>query len=499
MKAIAAIFVFLLLFSFDFQAQTQGIAYPAVGKGVATTFVTDYHSLGINSSALGWGNEYDKKFTTGSTEFNLGIYSDSLSSDKLKSLFKAIRKSGDDAGADSIAWQEQRQYAMDYVNSGVSLDFNFNWLGFSYQSEKLGGFAFNVSENYTWYSRLNQNMSDLIFNGRVANYFDSLTVVFGTDTSQIANSATLSSDSLAAVISGSANNPLSLSQFMDGTEIRFAWNRHYNFGYGRKVFGDKEKFALYAGIGGRFIQSMAMFNVEADGNKFYVYSSFNPNYDIDYGAIANSNPSSFMQSGNLPKPVGTGYGVDLSVSAIFFGKLKVAAAVNNIGSVTYTRNVYTVNSPDSLVAQMNLAGLGSADLTNSIYNLLEDGGIISLVGEEEYKLKNAATYRLGASIELGDRIRLGMDVVGPFDRDNPGALQSPVFSFGGDVKPLKWLRLSVGYLGGGIYKNNVPVGVNFIFGGGTYECGISSRDALTFFTKGSNSISSAFGFARIRF
>jgi hypothetical protein len=286
---------------------------------------------------------------------------------------------------------------------------------------------------------------------------------------------------------------------MDGTEIRFAWNRHYNFGYGRKVFGDKEKFALYAGIGGRFIQSMAMFNVEADGNKFYVYSSFNPNYDIDYGAIANSNPSSFMQSGNLPKPVGTGYGVDLSVSAIFFGKLKVAAAVNNIGSVTYTRNVYTVNSPDSLVAQMNLAGLGSADLTNSIYNLLEDGGIISLVGEEEYKLKNAATYRLGASIELGDRIRLGMDVVGPFDRDNPGALQSPVFSFGGDVKPLKWLRLSVGYLGGGIYKNNVPVGVNFIFGGGTYECGISSRDALTFFTKGSNSISSAFGFARIRF
>jgi len=59
--------------------------------------------------------------------------------------------------------------------------------------------------------------------------------------------------------------------------------------------------------------------------------------------------------------------------------------------------------------------------------------------------------------------------------------------------------LSMGYLGGGIYKHNMPVGINFILGGGTYEFGISSRDALTFFLDDSNSISSAFGFARVRF
>ena len=42
-------------------AQTQGIAYTAVGKGVATTFLTDYPCLGINTSALGWGSGYEKK------------------------------------------------------------------------------------------------------------------------------------------------------------------------------------------------------------------------------------------------------------------------------------------------------------------------------------------------------------------------------------------------------------------------------------------------------
>lgn len=92
MKAFVALFAFLFTLTFNFHAQTQGIAYPAVGKGVATTFVTDYHSLGINASALGWGNEYNKKFTTGSSEFNFGIYSDSLNSDKLKQLYKSVRR-----------------------------------------------------------------------------------------------------------------------------------------------------------------------------------------------------------------------------------------------------------------------------------------------------------------------------------------------------------------------------------------------------------------------
>jgi hypothetical protein len=61
------------------------------------------------------------------------------------------------------------------------------------------------------------------------------------------------------------------------------------------------------------------------------------------------------------------------------------------------------------------------------------------------------------------------------------------------------LQFNVGYLGGGIYQHNIPIGVNFILGDGAYEVGISSRDALSFFLSNSNSISTAFGFARFRF
>jgi len=487
----------LTMIGFSAISQTQGISYTAVGRGVATTYVTDYHTLGINSSALGWGNEYGKKFTMGSSEFNLGFYSDSLSADRLKELYKAIRNDIRDEGQDTAAWQTQQQYARDYVESGVAIDASFNWMGFSYHNEKLGGIAFNIGEHYNWYSKLNEQTSELIFEGRLSDYFDQFTVVFGTDTSTIQNTSNLSEDTLAAVIQGTITNPVPLSDITNGSKLKFTWNRHYNVGYGRKIFGNDSTFAIYGGIGGRFIQSMAMVDLESNSSGVYMYSALSPSYDIDYGAIANVNPSTFTGGGAIPKPVGMGYGLDFSMSAKILGFLKVSAAVNNLGSVTYTRNVYRVK--DSIVGSMDLAGLANYNVTNSVQQLLEEGGILSLEGEEKYTVANAANFRMGASIDLWKKASFGIDVVAPFDKDNPGSIANAVYSVGAEIRPVKWLSLTAGYFGGGIYANNIPVGINFILGGGTYEFGVSSRDALTFFLDGSNSISTAFGFARVRF
>ena len=478
-------------------SQTQGISYTAVGRGVATSFVTDYHTLGINSSALGWGNEYGKRTTMGSTEFNLGFYSDSLDADRLKSLYRAVRNDIRDNEEEPADWEMQQQNARDYLESGVAIDASYNWLGVAYQNEKFGGIAFNIGEHYNWYSQLSQQTSSLIFEGNLSDYFDQLTVVFGTDTTMIQNNPGLSQDTLAAVIEGTVSVPLMLSDITKGSQIRFTWNRHYNIGYGRKIFGDDSTFAIYGGIGGRFIQSMAMMDLQSDENGIRAFSSITPGYDIDYGSIANVNPSNFTASSFIPKPVGTGYGVDLSASARILNFLTVSAAVNNIGSVTYSRNVYSVR--DTLIGSLSLSGLDDSNLTNAAEQLLQDGGILVLEGEEKHKVQNAANFRLGGHIDFWKKVKLGIDVVAPFDRNNPGSLANAVYSVGAEVRPIKWLSLTAGYFGGGIYAHNVPVGINFILGGGTYEFGISSRDALTFFLNDSNSISTAFGFARVRF
>jgi hypothetical protein len=64
---------------------------------------------------------------------------------------------------------------------------------------------------------------------------------------------------------------------------------------------------------------------------------------------------------------------------------------------------------------------------------------------------------------------------------------------------MKWLCLSAGYFGGGIYRSNVPVGIKVVLKDGAYEFGISSYDALSFFLKSSNSLSAAMGVVRVRF
>lgn len=499
MKTITCLTFTTLLFCSNVISQTQGVAYPAVGKGVATTFVTDYHCLGINSSALGWGTGYEgKKFTVGATEFGFGIYSDSLTSDKLKKLYKAVRSEISNNSSDTANWQEQQAAVADYSQAGISIFVNYNWGGFAYQTKKFGGFAFNISENYQWYSKLNQETTDIVFRGKLANYFDSLTIVVSGDTSVIANSANLSQDTMNSVILGTMSVPLNLSAITKGSEIHSVWNRFYSFGYGRRIFGKDSIIEVFGGIGGRFIQSMAMFNMKSDESGLYMYSSISPNFNIDYGSIAGLNPSNFTERGKiLPKAVGNGYGVDLSASIILFNKLKIAAAVNNIGSVTYSRNVYKVN--DTLLTSVSVNGLSDYNVTQSVNQLLDEGGLFKLEGQEKYVLKNASDFRFGSSMEFGKVFSFGFDVVVPFDNENPGSIANPVYSFGGEIRPIKWLALSAGYFGGGIYRNNIPVGINFILKDGSFECGISSYDALTFFTKNSNSISAAFGFARFRF
>jgi hypothetical protein len=480
-------------------SQTQSVAYPAVGKGVSTTYVTDYHCLGINNSALGWGTGYDsKRVTIGSSEFGFGMYSDQLDAAKLKNLYNAVKGNLTGDNADSVDWNKQKEMAAVYAQAGVSMFLDYNWGGFSFQGKKFGGIAFNVAESYRYYSKFNEATADIVFRGKLSSYFDSLTIVMDGDTSIIENRDDISEDTLQNVILGSFTNPLNVAALTRGSELKMVWNRSFNFGYGRKIIGLDSIFELYGGVGGRIIKSVAMFNMKSDENGMYMYSSITPAFGIDYGAVAALNPSNFTDvSGLLPKVVGDGYGVDLSVSAILFSKLKVAASVNNIGQVTYTRNVYKLG--DTLLSSMRLEGMESYDVTKSIDQLISEGGIMQLVGQEKYVLKNASDFRFGASLDLSKNISFGFDMVAPFNKDNPGGVQNAIVSAGGEYRPVKWLALSAGYFGGGIYQNNIPIGVNFILKDGAYEFGISSRDAVSFFTKNGHSISSAFGFARVRF
>jgi hypothetical protein len=479
-------------------AQTQHSAYTAIGKGVATTYLTDYQAIGINASALGWIglNGVTKKTTMGSLEFAFGIASPELNSERLSNATNSIidRARGNNAPLD---FQKQLDAAGDFAEAGIAINADLSYFGISYQDEKLGGIGIAVRENYNWFSQLNETTSDIVFRGQLSSIFDSLQIAINGDTSLIANGNNISNDTLAAVIAGRLNNPILLSELTEGSSIKFNWNREFNIGYGRKILGNDSTLAIYGGVGARFIQSVAHFDFESNENGMTMTSALSPTFGILYSDPA-SNPSAVPNNNNfIPSLTGTGYGIDFAGSAILLNRIRIAAAVNNIGSVTYNRNVYTIR--DTLIGEIATTGLDNYDITQSLDQLLNAGGLFNLTGTEDLVVPNSATFRFGGSMDFSKKLSAGIDIVAPFNRDIPGSIANPVLAIGGDFRPFDWLQLSTGYFGGGIYKNNIPVGINFILKEGAYEFGVASRDAISFFTDNANSLSFAMGFARFRF
>ncbi|MFT4600778.1 MAG: hypothetical protein ACI857_000955 [Arenicella sp.] len=480
------------------QAQNEYIAYPATGKGVSSTFVTDYHCLGINPANLGIKAYEDKSVTMGTSEFGLSIYSESLAKQDLRDNIWGVVRSG---SLDTLSYEDKIAAA-----EGFASDFAFNWdynaFGIAYQNEKFGGIAFSMRTRASWNSKLDQNFTDMLFQGKFSDYFDTLQYDTGIDTTNIGNYQDMRPDSSANVIGGTASIPNPISQILGESYMRLSLNREFHVGYGRKLFGQDSTFAFYAGVGAKYIQGIAMMDMSSDGSTYTMISALSPGFDLDYGAIATLNPSALAgQAQNFWRSqVGQGFGLDFGVNATLFKNLHLAASVTNIGSMTYTGNVY--EGVDTLVVSYSSDGLDDMNIANSVPELLEESGLFKLRGVESVTIKLPGTIRFGASIELSKYAHFGIDLVTPFDREIPGSINGFAWGAGGDIiipAGKSKIFIMAGVTGGGGYDLQVPLGINFALGGGAYEVGVASRDVVTFFSQNSPTISAAFGFARVRF
>jgi len=476
-------------------AQTELIAYPSAGKGVASTFVTDYHALGINPANLGWKAHDDKKITVGTTEFGFSVNSKALSSQQLRDIIKGAIING---SLDSLSREETNETIESFTNNAFNFNFNNNVFGISYQGDKFGGIAFSIRTRATWSSSFNKEFTDLLFKGNQSSYFDSLVYVNGIDTSTVVNNGSYV-DSSGVVLNGQVSVPLNISKIMDGTHLQLSWNREYHLGYGRRVLNIDDKIELFAGVGAKYIQGVAFLDLESKDGKLKMVSALSSGFNLDYGIAALSNPSALIGNGQnfFKSSVGNGWGFDVGAHALLFKTVRIAASVTDVGSMTYTGNVY--EAKDTLVFDISNAGLSNVNITNSYENLLEDTGLLELKGKKSHTVALPTMLRFGSSVELGKIAHIGIDLVTPFN-SVPGSINGFSWGVGGDVKLLKGVVvLMTGVTGGAGRSVQIPVGVNIVLKEGSYEFGIASKDAVTFFKDNAASLSVAMGFARVRF
>ncbi len=503
MKNILFSTLVLIGISLTTRAQHEFSSFTATGRGGATSFVTDYQAVGINPANLGWTWKFEKKKVAfGMMDNTFSIHSTALQKQELRQEFWSATKgliNPENRDTNKFTYNEKIQAAKDFTDAGLAINADLGIFGFAFTHEKIGGIGFRINNHNQWYSRLGQTASEILFLGRRAPYFDSLTIINGIDTSVIANNAGLYNlDSLndaGAILGGIAALPSLFSEILSGSLISFSSYTDFNLSYGRKIIGIDSTFELYAGIGVKYVMGLGYLEIESDGQALTAFSSLTPALNIDYGDAAALNPSTIQQSGLFPKAVGSGFGFDIGINAVLFNKLKIAAAYTNAGSVTWSGNVYTV--ADSLLFDTENEGLESYNFLQEIDAFAGEDGLFQWQGVQERKVALPSVFRAGASIELGKIAEIGVDAIIPAN-DAIGNFEKAIIGFGGDLQPLPWLRLSAGFMTGGNYDFMLPVGLTLIAPSGAYEFGIASRDAVTFFAKNGPTLSWSMGFLRFR-
>ena len=472
-------------------AQTEYSSFTVTGRGGATTFATDYQAIGINPANLGWSSKFeDKKVAFGLNEFTYSLHSAALSKQELRDQIRGLV----DGTNTNFTQQQKIDAAKSFTDAGMAMNIDYGSIGAAITTDKLGGLAFRINDRFQFYSILGQGASEMLFLGKNAPYFDSLTVINGLDTSIIANDGTV--PDTATILNGIANIPQLMSQILDGSRITASWYREYNISYGRKIIDIEEKFALYGGIGLKYLQGFALLDINGQSDEFEAYSSVTPFLNVDYGLAAASNPSSISQSGALPEAVGNGFGFDIGLNMLIKDKFKIGAALTNIGSINWTGNVYSIQ--DTLVYDTESEGINNYNVASSLGEFTGDNGLLRYKGEQERITKLPGSLRLGASMVLGEKAELGLDIIMPTN-DEPGNIDKAIIGVGGDINPIPWVRLSAGFVTGGNYGTQIPVGISLFAPSGAYEFGIASRDAISFFTQNGPTLSLSLGFLRFRF
>jgi hypothetical protein len=234
-----------------------------------------------------------------------------------------------------------------------------------------------------------------------------------------------------------------------------------------------------------------MLDVKFEDGTLRGFSAITPKVPIDY-----ADEEEYIQDTSL-QHVGKGIGFEFGGTVVIGESIKLAASVVDIGSVTWTGNVFKLK--DNVIDSLDFNGADNYNMYEQLREVSGEG-VFEWEGIEQRKQSLPTRIRLGGSIELiENKLEVGADAVVPFN-DSPGNLNNAFIAVGGDYFLGPLFRISSGVTFGGNYGFNVPLGFSlFMNKKRSYELGIATQDASIFFSKNNPTYSLSTGFLRFKF
>lgn len=442
------------------RAQTEGAAFNLTGgSGLSTVFATDYQAIGINPANIPLDTNH--AITLGISEAGFSFFSEAL----LKDDVREIIFNNDD----SLTSAEQAELSLAFAENGVTFNADVRVLGLNFKLGENAGLALSFDAKSAYYSKLGENASGFIFNG--LNYSGVIDTVVITPADTF----------------GVIDPPINLSEILSGTSFRFNVRSDINLAFGTKLF-QTDDITVFGGVGVKYILGYAYLDLQTTDNTLTGVSALGLGLlDLTQAET----PSEIILE--TYKPVGSGFGFDIGTHIKLGDRISFAASVIDIGKMKYTANVLQIE--DAVIDTVFFTGITTTDPVGIVSQILQDEDVISYSGATEFSVSLPTMLRIGAGLQATNFLRVGADVVAPFN-DVAGAYESAIVGVGAELTAAKIIKLSAGTHFGGGYPFNLSGGVGLDFG--FWELGVASRDIITLFGQASPTVSLAVGVLRFK-
>ncbi len=241
-------------------------------------------------------------------------------------------------------------------------------------------------------------------------------------------------------------------------DMKASYLRDYSFSYSRD-FSDLvplplSKLAL--GVTFSYVQGLAMgridevkTNIKTNPDNtidisghFVGYAALSPDFNVKYDFDSTNTNDDGFQFTPFPTPAGTGFGMDFGLTAGFEDYLTVGFAVNNIGSITWNKNVAKYESNTALV----IRDITDQDELDSLKDQIAlDGKYI-----DQLKTDLPTVMRLGAALQVDKLINdfpgyltIAADFIKGFNNEASNSDKAG-FGFGLEYRPVHWLPIMTG-------------------------------------------------------
>lgn len=367
-----------------------------------------------------------------------------------------------DAIGESTTWslEDRRNVAEALSTDPTRIQVDLRWVGWSRHGSR-GGVAWSIDDRYSVSVDPSPALADFVMLGPASGVFDAVLL---SDGSAVPVDS-LTDEQFAMAVQGISNGGIPVvGDLLSGGAFAVQHVRSYAAGFGLNLIRTRA-LSIALGMGAKYYRGTGYYEVDVEGRT--AFAAFNQGFGTEL--VAEN-----ATLGSALRPAGFGVALDLGVRAEVAGLWFASVAVNEVGSMDWQGESYSLNQP---VADIS----GWSDIEGGVFDLLNQGlaptSLFLQATPERRVVALPTRIRLDGGMRLGNRATIGAELAAPL---NDALLRQPTEAGVGAVFNAGGIHV----MGGARWQKNfglrAPVAVIWAPGWKTAQWGLATGDLFGF-------------------